>query len=93
MCEFAIVNWESYLKILKKVDEKKIQDKVNFLMEIPLFEGISKIKLLKFQLSMAEKRFIKDQVVINEHDNIKFVYIIKEGDFEMVSNKYASKLE
>lgn len=79
-----------YKKILAKIEERLANDMIAFLQSIPLFSTWSKNLLMKLLYKIEKKSFIKNQVVINEGERIKEVYIISSGEYE-VSSKVSRK--
>lgn len=64
-------------------EKKKLAEKVNYLKDIPFLKDITKTKLAKFTYFFEEKEFRRGQVVYTEGQPCKFVYIVKEGEFEL----------
>ena len=40
-CEFAVLSRKDFMRVLRKIESKKINNKANFLMNIPLFNNQS----------------------------------------------------
>lgn len=80
---FAVLSKEGYEKVLGKIEHAKLNKLVDFLKSVPTFKHWSKSALLKLTYFFKKKSFIRNQVVYKEGDNSKFLYVIKEGEFEI----------
>ncbi|CAI2382334.1 unnamed protein product [Moneuplotes crassus] len=76
-CKFAVLAKKYFT-----IKEDKISEKVSYLKEIPFFKDITKTKLAKFSYFFEEKCFQRGQVIYKEGEECKFVYIVKEGEFD-----------
>jgi len=66
------------------IKEKRIlAEKVNYLKVIPFLKDITKTKLSKLTYFFEEIPFKRGQIVYKEGEECKFVYIVKEGEFEL----------
>lgn len=84
-CEFAWMSKTDYKKVLQKITEKLVNDLIDFFLSIPLFSSWSRIFLAKLMHKIDKKSWIKNQTVIKEGDPITEIYIIQNGEFEVLS--------
>ena len=64
-------------------EKKKLAEKVNYLKDVPFLKNVTKTKLSKLTYFFEEISFCRGQIVYNEGEEWKYVYIIKEGEFEL----------
>ena len=64
-------------------EKKKLTEKVGYLKDIPFLKDVTKTKLSKFTYFFEEKTFKRGQILYEEGDPCKHVYIVKEGEFEL----------
>lgn len=63
--------------------QKKLDSKVDFLLNFRLSEGISRPNLNKLSYFLKEKQFRRRDVVFREGDEADLIYFIKDGEFEV----------
>ncbi|CAI2385273.1 unnamed protein product [Moneuplotes crassus] len=76
-CKFAVLSKKYFI-----IKEDKISEKVEYLRQIPFFKDATKTKLSKFSYFFEEKKFKRGQIIYKEGEESKFVYIVKEGEFD-----------
>lgn len=84
-CFFAIVSKKSYIKLLRKVEIEIALQMMRFLRQIPYIKGwinreVSQLKYL-MQIEKFDKR---GQLLAKEGTKCTKIYIIKDGEFEIV---------
>jgi hypothetical protein len=88
-CHLATITKHEYRKIFKRLNEKAKDEAIAFYKHTPYFQNWSRAMLLKLLLSFKPRKCKKNEVIIQEDDNLKsssntrYVYFIKEGDFEL----------
>lgn len=92
-CQFAIVSKKSYLALLKKVELKSIMQMTSFLKQIPYIQNwiMREVYALRF-LMKIEKFSRRGTVVAKENMTCDKIYIIKDGEFEIVKNDLSNVL-
>ncbi|CAI2387493.1 unnamed protein product [Moneuplotes crassus] len=88
-CKFATVNKENYQKVLAKIQQQHKENMINFLKQIPFISHWSKNALSRLYYAVEKVDTFRSQRIIKEGDPIDYIYIIKEGEFEVV--KYLGK--
>lgn len=82
-----MINKEAYMKVLLKI-ELKAKAKINaFLQSVPIFKGWNRKQMQNLHLLFEERHFTYNQTVYHENSPSEYVYIIKEGEFELVKTK------
>ena len=84
---FSVISYDSYERLLKKDQNKKMQDYVRFLREIPYVHNwLVKETQGLFKLCENNKRQIasRDELIIKEGDPCKSVIIVISGELEIV---------
>jgi len=83
-CVFAVMNKATYQKILLKKHKEELEEKSKFIQSIPFFRNWSNLALSKFSYFFVEKQFRRNQAVYQEGDKIDSIFVIREGEFEVV---------
>lgn len=76
----------TYDKAIKKILSKAVNAKVDFLMRIPCFNEQRRKSVSVFTNFLIPELFIRNQYVYKEGDPADFVYIIVNGEFELVKS-------
>jgi len=82
-CHFAVMQKADYQKVLQKIEQKKLNQIIEFLQGLPFLQKWSKTALAKLQFSFELKTYNRMQVVFREKEKADFAFIIKEGEFEV----------
>ena len=72
----------NYEKTLKVIEEKKINEIIDFLRNLPLFSTWTSTALLKLKYQLVQKSYIRNAIIYKEGDLPKRVYIVKNGEFQ-----------
>jgi hypothetical protein len=80
--EVAVIGIDYYEKCIKKIDQKRMTKKVEFLMKLDCFQACSKNAVVKFTYLMEKVKFKRNQKVYAENQPINKVYIVWKGEFE-----------
>ena len=84
---FSVISYDSYERLLKKDQNKKMQDHVTFLREIPYVHNwLVKETQGLFKLCENNRRKItsRNEEIIKEGDPCKSVIIVISGELELV---------
>ena len=79
-CHTAVLDKNSYQRILASIIKKKRSEIVEFLQSQLLFKKLTKGSLIKLSFCFEEKVFKKDHILYSEGQPIEYLYLIKEGD-------------
>ena len=82
---FAMLNRKSFEKILKVIEEIRLDKITAFLNSTPYFKFCNDRTLHKIQYYFSKKIYIKNQVVYKSGEYPKYVYLIFEGEFEVIN--------
>lgn len=74
---------QSYKKVLGKIEQKRLNQSIDFLQSLPFFNSWTRSTISKFQYLFERKEFIRNQIVYTEGDHADFVYLILSGEFEL----------
>ena len=80
----ATLSNQFYKRIVDKVDQKRLDDLLDFLMPIQCFHAHSRNAIIKFSYYMQKAKFVRNQVVFKQGQKASKVYIVWKGEF--VSN-------
>lgn len=87
-CHLATISKHDYIRIFKRIDEKIKDEAISFYRLTPYFSHWSRAMLLKLLYCFKPKQVKKGQVIIREgfdyRDHGRFMYLIKDGDFEVI---------
>ena len=83
--EFACMCKDDYAKVLQKIEDREVKDKVTSFKSIPLFSTWSQNDLKKLMYKVEKRNWIKNQVLVKEGDPIKEIFIILKGEYEVCS--------
>lgn len=67
-----------------RLEMKEHQRMINFMSEIPYLAHWTRNQLSKLVYAFHLKIFKRNQIVFNQGDKAHFVYIVKEGEFEIL---------
>ncbi|CAI2359767.1 unnamed protein product [Moneuplotes crassus] len=82
-CKFAALNKDCYNKVIDRIMKKKTNQKIDLIKQIPYFKDWSKVSLTKFCYDHEYFSYKRKQVVFEEGQSSSYVYIVKEGEFEL----------
>ena len=90
-CKFAVLSKAWYQQVFLVREKKKLEHKVNYLKDIPFLKHVTKTKLSKFSYFFQEKEYKRGQAIYQEGEPCRFVFIVKEGEFEL-KKKFKKKI-
>ena len=79
----AFLTKAQYEASVMKIADEVEQDMVDFLLNIPMFKGLSRKKVLSFYWELHKAKYQQGQVVYAETESIDFVYIVYKGQFAL----------
>ena len=82
--ELAYLTKEDFNKSLKAIEEEVMDYEVDFLRNLHSWQNMPKKKVIKYVKMCEHKKFTYGETVYKEGDPNNFVYIVKNGEFELV---------
>ena len=83
-CFFGYLNRYDYDRIISRIHQKMLNDKILFMSKISIFKNLSIAKKYKFSHSLTEiQTFKKGKQLFAGKNEPKGIYLIKEGKFEI----------
>eukprot|EP00347_Sterkiella_histriomuscorum_P018268 403346159 len=82
-CELASMQKKDYLRILAKIDDKSKEELLSFFLSTPYFGHWSRSMILKLLVSFHLRKVARDQIVVSEGTKNNYLFLIKEGEFEV----------
>lgn len=79
----AVLTKEDYNKAAQLEEDRKNQEKSEFLHKIPIFANTSKMSLLKLAACFHVQKYTKNQVVYREDMPADTIYFVESGDFQV----------
>jgi CRP-like cAMP-binding protein len=90
---FLVLYKPKYMEILGKAETQKLKDKLNFLQTLPLFHRWTDRKLMKNSYAFEVRYLARNHTLFSEGEPCDFVYIVKEGEFQLMKNcRYMKRL-
>ncbi|EAR86442.2 cyclic nucleotide-binding domain protein (macronuclear) [Tetrahymena thermophila SB210] len=80
--EFAVLDAEDYIQILKAGEMKKFNRRINFFSS-SLLQNCGREVVLKFSYNFEKLKFEKGQSIYTQQESPKFVYLIKKGTIQI----------
>lgn len=80
---FAVLSKQNFNKVLGVIEKKKYNEKVQFLRSLPFFSQLTKTSLGKITYLFTDVATIKNQCLYKEGEPAEFVYIVKNGQYEV----------
>ncbi|KAL4512235.1 hypothetical protein ABPG72_005237 [Tetrahymena utriculariae] len=80
--EFAVLDAEDYIQILKAGEMKKFNRRINFFSS-SLLQNCGREVVLKFSYNFEKQKFEKGQSIFSQLELPKFVYLIKKGTIQI----------
>jgi len=78
------MNSTDYNKTLNKIEVRNINKIIDFFKGLPYFATYGRSALDKIRLQFGKVKFLRKQIVYKEGDKSEYVYIVYNGDFELV---------
>ena len=87
-CYFAVLEKKDYIGMLRKYELRIFNQKLDFLNNLPFLKHYTQIQIRRIVHSFTVSNYIINQKVCSEGQKQAYIYIIKEGDFEVTRRKY-----
>lgn len=82
-CHFAILSKNDFNRALGAIERRKYNERIIFLQSLPYFSKLTKTSLGKISFQFVDRPIIKGQVLYKEGEDAEYVYLVKEGQFEV----------
>lgn len=79
----AVLSKKDFTKVLSTHTFRALDERVDFLKQLPGFNSATKLNLQKLAYTFTEKTYKKDQIVYNEQDQANILFFIKSGEFKL----------
>ena len=89
--DFGILDKENFDLVMGKILRKKFEKKVDFLTKFVFLTGMSRIKKEKLWFSMKREIFKIGQKVVIEGTEIKDIFFVERGEFEVTKYIFLHK--
>jgi len=86
LCHFAVLRREDHEKTLHRLQKRKLDEKVEFLLGQPMFKSWSKGAMTKLSYYFNERNYTWKQVVYRAGDPANDVFFIKKGEFRLLKD-------
>lgn len=70
--------------MLQRIEQKNLNKILDFLNMLPFLQSWSRNALVKLQYAFESKTYLRNSFVYKEGESAGIVYIIKEGEFELM---------
>lgn len=78
-----VLTKEAFDSVIGKMEKRILNDKINFLRNIPVFSLLTRNSLAKITFSLTRRTVAKDSSLYKEGDPAKTVFIVISGEFEI----------
>ena len=86
-CHFAVLDKSDYLRILSKVHEQQLSQKIDFLQALPMFHNWTRNSMQKITFYFKEKTFARKQVLCKVGSTATEVFLIRDGEVEVIKER------
>ena len=87
----GVINKSTFKTIISAYIEKKTNDKMEFLHNLPLFSTWSRISILKLLESFEATTYLRNQRIFKEGDDSNSVVFIMSGELRLTKSQITSK--
>lgn len=81
-CYFATIDREDYNRVLRKIEQKEIQSKIDFFHDLPFLRHWTQLQINRLIYSFSIINLARGQVVYNQGEPSNNIYIVISGEFE-----------
>lgn len=81
--EFAFLTKAEYEESLMKIANEKEEEMIDFIQNLPIFKSLSRKRVQNYILELKKVKYLQGQVVYKEQEDIKSVFIVYKGQFDM----------
>lgn len=82
----GVLTSDDFQKILASSEDRRLNSKVNFLRELPVFKGWTRGAVARASYSLALKSTKRGQFLYKEGETPQAVYVIIEGEFKILKS-------
>jgi hypothetical protein len=75
----------NYEKVLKTIEQKVLNEAIDFLQGIPIFATWARVGLAKLNYLFHKQDYVKHRLVYQVGDPATHVYLVKSGQFAIVT--------
>lgn len=79
----AVLSKQDFNIVLGQIEKKKLNEKIQFLRSLPFFSALTKTSVSKLTYQFKDMSLIKNQYLYREGEPAEYVYIVKNGQFEV----------
>jgi len=83
-CIFAVIEKRDFKRCLNKIEDKKTEEKIKWLRSTPFYGKWSRTQITKHLLNIIPIVVHKDKVLMKEGEKTSHIYLIREGEFELI---------
>lgn len=82
-CDFAIFSKAIYKKVIGKLEDRRLNARIDFLGKLPIFANWTRNSLGKLSYYFIELQFPRKKVVFDEGGLPVYVYVVFSGEFSL----------
>ena len=75
-----VLTRQAFDDVIGKMEKRILNDKINFLRNIPVFSLLTRNSLAKITCSLGKRNIIKDSYIFKEGEPTKSVFIVINGE-------------
>lgn len=81
---FVVLTKDDYNGAIAEIERRKTNEKINFIKMLPVFAKLSRTQLTRYTYNLKDVQIIKDSFLYKEGDLADKVFIIREGEFQIL---------
>ena len=85
---FAVLEKDDFNKIMAKALRDKFAEQVAFLSYFPFLSQLTRITKEKLWFILNPCKYSLGQIVINEGEELRDIFLVENGEFEITKNMY-----
>ncbi len=78
-----VLTKEAFDEAIGKMERRSLNDKINFLRNIPVFSLLTRNSLAKITCSLQKVQIVKDSILYREGTPASSVYIVIQGELDV----------
>ena len=83
LVHFATLDHKTFEICLQKIEQKKLNRKIDFLQNIPCFKMQTRKAIQRYTHFLKKLKFSIGQTVYHEGQPVSSIFIVYKGEFEM----------
>ena len=87
-CHFAVLEKIDYQKVFGKIQEKILNQKIDFLKSVVVFKSWNRVAVAKLTYYFKEVELLRGHYLYREGEPCRQTFVIQSGSFEATKNAF-----